>query len=196
MTTDSHAPQSSGSSGGAGRIAAVVALLALLGGGAWWWLSSSSEPATAPSAPPKPKEAPRPTALAENDLVLEVDAGAPEQPETPKPKKAEVRSGDNWDCSGELDPASLKAMVAQHHAEVRSCYERRLKVNHQLQGNVALILRIGFDGKVTGTRAGGNLHDEAVYSCIRQIASKWTFDPPTPSGCAVVRIPYNFSPSQ
>jgi hypothetical protein len=99
-----------------------------------------------------------------------------------------------WDCDGDLDANVLRTLVAQNRAQVRTCYEKRLKVDNVLQGSLNLKLRIGGNGKVSATQVGGSLRDTIVTSCVRTLAESWSF--PTPSGglCAVVEIPFNFTP--
>src|SRR5438552_2243862 len=137
------------------------------------------------AAPPMPPPAPPPEVqrvnpMAQPDLELEEpktpDAGQP-APETTATKKTVGHRAGEWECSGDL-PNPLK-VINENRAQVRSCYERRLKINNVLQGDLTLRLRVGTNGRVTATAVGGSLHDEAVYACVRNLASTWSFSVPS-----------------
>ena len=146
-----------------------------------------------PPAPPAPEPA-RANPLAQQDLVLEPEPEpAPEPtPEPTKPKGPGQPKAGEWECSGDL--AGATAVINENRTQIRSCYERRLKVNNVLQGDVKLRVRIGTTGKVTATATAGSLRDAEVLSCMRQIAQSWTFSAPTGGNCAVLSVPFRFSP--
>ena len=134
--------------------------------------------------------------MAQQELVLEEpvpDAGqpAPVEPEVTKPTAPRVKSGE-WECSGDL-PGAVK-VVRENSAQVRSCYERRLKMNNVLQGDLRLKLKVGGGGKVVATAMSGSLHDPEVLSCVRNLAQSWIFPVPSGGSCAVVQVPFQFSP--
>lgn len=166
-------------------------------------LRPSVEPTPATTeAPAPPKNAERVNPLAQPELILDeptADAGKPaeeqvaavqEKPKAQQPK--EVR--DEWDCDGDLSRESLQAVIDKNRAQVRNCYEKRLKVNNLLQGDLKLKLKIGSSGQVAALAVTGSLRDNEVFGCVRSVAQRWSFAPPTQGKCAVVQVPFQFSP--
>ncbi|HKU37965.1 MAG TPA: AgmX/PglI C-terminal domain-containing protein [Polyangiales bacterium] len=158
------------------------------------------KPAQAPAPeppPPPPPAAERVNPMAKPELIIEEtpDAGKPQEetanPDKPKRVIKEVR--DEWDCAGDLARPALQSVIDANRAQIRSCYERRLKMNNVLAGDLKLRLRVAPNGSVTATAVSGSLRDNEVFSCVRNIASKWSFPPPQ-NGCAVVQVPFQFSP--
>lgn len=144
----------------------------------------------------------RSTALAEDDLdipELEVDAGTPDagQPEetaTTTPRRTETRS---WDeCSGEISGSAASAVIRDYNAQIRNCYERQLKQNPALEGNMTLSVRVARDGRVDGTQVTGSLRDRDVFSCVRNVASRMRFPAPGGRDCAIIQVPFNFTPQR
>ncbi len=101
-------------------------------------------------------------------------------------------SGDWSECSGEIARAQVLSVFNEGRAGVTACYERRLKSNNTLEGNVTVKLKIGTNGAVSGQQVNGTLRDNEVFSCIRALTSRWHFPNPT-GGCAVVQAPFNFT---
>jgi outer membrane biosynthesis protein TonB len=137
--------------------------------------------------------------MAQPELILDepADAGTPAEEqvaakEKPKTQAKEVR--DEWDCDGDLSRESLQAVIDKNRAQVRNCYEKRLKVNNVLQGDLKLKLKIGANGQVAALAVNGSLHDNEVFGCVRSIAQRWSFAPPTEGSCAVVQVPFQFAP--
>ena len=188
-------PQPSSSS----NLKYVLIGLAFLAGTIGLWFVARGKPTqdTVVSAPPPSVERVNP--MAKPDLEMpqpEVpDAGSPE-PVAPVVEKraAAVKRGDEWDCSGDLAGAEATKVINDNRAQIRACYERRLKVNNILQGDIRLKVRVAASGKVTATSVAGSLHDEAVLACVRTLAQSWTFPVPTGGTCAVVQVPFHFSP--
>jgi hypothetical protein len=183
---------------GGGNLKYIIGGVVLLLGAVVIWLvtqKTAQAPAPPAPAPEPPKSAERVNPLAEPELILDEvkDAGQPvEEPAADKPKKV-VRARDEWDCQGDLARASLQTVIDSNRAQVRSCYERRLKTNNVLAGDLKLKIRVAPNGHVTATQVGGSLKDNEVFGCVRNIASKWTFPPPE-NGCAVVQVPFQFAP--
>jgi hypothetical protein len=176
----------------------VGGLLALVGAIGVFWFLSRPTPAAAPAPPPPPPPATaeRVNPMAEPDLILDEpkDAGKPEEAaSTEKPKRVVKEVRGEWDCEGDLARASLQSVIDSNRSQVRSCYERRLKVNNVLQGDLKLKIKVAPSGQVSATAISGTLKDNEVFSCVRGIAAGWKFPPPQ-NGCAVVQIPFQFSP--
>ncbi len=188
------------SSGGARYAIAGVALAALAGLG--WCLTRPPEPVDTGPAPVAIDAGQRSTALVEDDFVipdLEPDAGPIDggQPEEVVRRPTHPRPTGSWDeCSGEIQTAQARTVVGEYNAQIRSCYERRLKANPLLQGTMMLAVRVASDGHVEGVQVTGTLHDRDVFSCVRGIANRMRFPPPGGRDCAVVQVPYTFTPRQ
>lgn len=90
-------------------------------------------------------------------------------------------------------PAITKVM-RENQSQIRNCYERRLKANNVLQGDLSLRVKVGGAGAVVASGVSGSLRDNEVFSCVRAIADKWHFPPPSGGSCAVVQVPFRFSP--
>jgi hypothetical protein len=145
----------------------------MLGVTAALWVIATRQMAPPPAPPPPPpKSAERVNPMAQPDLELDEpkpDAGQPAaEPAPVKHVAAGHRAGD-WECSGDLPTA--RKVIDDNRAQIRSCYERRLKVNNVLQGDLKLKLKVGSNGHVVATSVGGTLHDEAVFACVRNLAS-------------------------
>jgi hypothetical protein len=181
-------PTSSG-----GHLKYVALGLLFLGGTVGLWFAV--RPSRTPPPPAKPPaEVARVNPMAEQELDLEPeapDAGKP-PPEPEAVKRPGRRAGAEWECSGDLPGASK--VVNDNRAQIRSCYERRLKVNNILQGDLRLKLKIGSSGKVVASAVSGSLKDEQVFSCVRSLAQGWSFPVPQGGNCAVVQVPFHFSP--
>lgn len=191
MASESLAPPPSG-----GSAKYIVVALLLLAGGLGLYLATSKEEPKLP--PPEVKSVERPTALSNDTVqipVEEEDAGAP--PVEPPPeeiKKPRAASQDPWSCPGDIPVSDIKKVLGEAQSSIRSCYERALRNNNQLQGSVALEVRVGASGKVDNSRVRGNLRDPEVSKCIQNLAKNWRFPPPRGGNCAVVGAPYNFTP--
>jgi len=180
-----------------GNLKYVLIGLAFLGAAIAVYLFGRQPPPAPVVATPLPPaaEPARANPLAAQDLVLEEQPEPPsEEPVAPtKPKTGTARpKGDEWSCSGDL--AGATAVINDNRTQIRSCYERRLKVNNVLQGDIRLKLKVGSSGKVVATATSGSLHDAEVLSCMRSLAQGWTFSVPTGGNCAVLQIPFRFAP--
>lgn len=179
---------------GGGYAKYLVVLLLIVGGGLGVFFATRKEPEPPKTPPPRID---RPTALTPDTMEIpteepeEVDAGAPVEP-----SKRRVRAaGDPWACEGDLAPAEIRRILGEGQSAVRSCYERQLRNDNQLQGDVALQVKIGNDGKVVATRVRGNMDGE-VKSCMQNVAKSWAFPAPSGGTCAVFEAPFHFMPKQ
>ncbi|MCX7809123.1 MAG: AgmX/PglI C-terminal domain-containing protein, partial [Deltaproteobacteria bacterium] len=101
-----------------------------------------------------------------------------------------------WGCSGNLEQEAVRRLVEEHRVQVRSCYERQLRQNPMLQGSVNVLVRVESQGTVGDMQLDGSLRDREVLSCMRTIISRIRFPPVTGGNCAIVRIPFSFTPQQ
>jgi hypothetical protein len=83
-------------------------------------------------------------------------------------------------------------VVAGMRAGFRNCYNRALAQNPDVEGRIALSIRVGPGGEVQGVSAApsGNLPD-SVVSCVKARAQAAQFDPPQ-GGLAVIQVPVTF----
>lgn len=174
----------------------ALGLVFLLCAAGLWMVIGKEEPA--PPAPiAKPAEPARVNPMAEQQLELEEPVPEPdpvvEAPtEEPKRKPSGGAARGDWDCSGDL--TNPMQVINEQRAQVRACYERRLKVNNILQGELLVKLKVGTNGKVVLANVSGNMNDAEVNACVRKLASSWSFQPPSNGTCAVVQVPFQFSP--
>ncbi len=173
----------------------VVVGLIFLGTAVGLWLYSGSQKAP-PPPPSKPPEVARVNPMDQQQLELEEQppepppaAGEPAPAPVKQPRKG---SGNEWECSGDL--VGAKKVIDANYAQIRSCYERRLKVNNILQGDVKLKVKVGAGGKVVAAAVSGSIKDQEVFNCVRSLAQSWTFAAPTGGACAVVQVPFAFAP--
>jgi len=191
MASESLTPPPSG--GGYAKY--LLVLLLLVGGGLGVFFATRKD-----SEPPKPVTPPTPnversTSLTQDTVEIPVDE--PESDAGPaivEPAKKRAPVTDLWNCQGTLSGNDVRSVVADGSSAIRSCYERQLRNDNQLQGSVVLQVRIGNDGKVTTTRVTGNLKDNEVKNCMQNVARGWSFPAPAGGSCAVFDAPFKFTP--
>lgn len=184
-------------SSGGGYAKYLIVLLLLLGGALGVFFATRKEPEPPKTTAPPPPPVERSTALVQDTIEIPSeptveDAGTA----TPEPTKKPRPIGDPWSCTGELPQAEIRRVLAEGQSAIRSCYERQLRNDNQLQGDVRMQVRIGNDGRVTATRVAGNMRDADVKSCMQNIAKNWVFPAPSGGTCAVFDAPYHFTPKQ
>lgn len=93
-------------------------------------------------------------------------------------------------AGGSVSDASR--VVAKMRAGFRACYNRGLAENPDIEGKIALTIKVGPAGQVSGVTATktGNL-PASVVDCVRSRASSATFAAPQ-GGAAVVQVPVSF----
>ena len=195
--SDSKAPPPD--SGGGLKYAIIGAGLLLAALAIFFGMRSCEDPPPDPVADAGPADTGPATAPIDDDLYipeLEPDTGP--EPDTAPRVRYVTRyvggGGGSFNCSGSLNQSAAASTMAQNQLQFRNCYERRLKVNNDLEGRVNLQLRVGRDGSVTGVRTGGSMRDAQVLSCIRNIAQRIHFPQVQGGSCAVVQAPLNFTP--
>lgn len=189
LTSAPPPPPSSG-----GNLKYMAIGLAFLVGAAVLWVVANDKKEPPPQATAPVPEVQRVNPMEKPELELE-EQPEPEQPAvepTPTASKGGRKAGGEWDCSGDLPNAAM--VINQNRPQIRSCYERRLKVNNVLQGDLKLRLKVGSGGKVVNTAVAGSIKDPEVFACVRSLAQSWTFPVPTGGNCAVVQVPFQFSP--
>jgi len=97
--------------------------------------------------------------------------------------------------TGTLDQNKISETVKRRMGAVKSCYEKELKRNSQLQGKIAMQFTIEESGRVGDVVVKQDtMGDPAVGECIKAAISRWRFDSPE-GGSITVGYPFIFSPS-
>lgn len=93
-------------------------------------------------------------------------------------------------AGGSVSDASR--VVAQMRAGFRACYNRGLAENPDIEGKIALSIKVGPTGQVASVSATktGNIPD-SVVECVKSRANSASFSPPQ-GGAAVVQVPVSF----
>jgi hypothetical protein len=107
----------------------------------------------------------------------------PENSGTPQPQSTE-----------QLGRTPTERAVEDTRAQFRSCYHRGLVHDPTQFGHVAVVLRVGPNGRVLKTESWGACelqHD--VIACMRDVGKAYRFDPPA-GGKDTVIIPVVFQP--
>ncbi len=172
-------------------VAAAVVMIALISGLLYWKLNSGTAevqpavPVPVPKALPKVAEAPPPPPPPEEV----VDAGS--EPEAPK--KAQHAAGPvgcAGPCSG--DSAAVQGALAGRARQAQGCYERALRQNAMLEGQIRVSVRIAPSGAVCSANIiADQLGDPSVGGCILQRFRASSFPAPK-GGCMDAQVPINF----
>jgi hypothetical protein len=178
----------------------VVALLAggvlILGIAAYVYVSRRP----GPEAPPADPSAAEPIYSAPKPLVVEParpiidraqDAGeAVLLAGEDEAKKA--GKGGYQERLGTIDAAAVNSFVNARFEQVRACYERRLKMNPLLEGDVDMNISIASTGKVSGIAVTADtVRDAEMLECVRRTIRGWTFPKPE-GGRAIVAKNFKF----
>jgi outer membrane biosynthesis protein TonB len=178
-------------------IVIVLALLAL-GAGLLTWALYPDDPPPRPAAQHR-QPTPQPK-------LVELPVEQPPAPPTPAAVDADVDASDgDVDRAvkrtkrarmpeGTIDTRRLTAFIRSKQGQVQQCYERRLKMNHMLQGVLVPQIRIHPSGSVMSvTFSQDTLNDSSVKQCVARVINSWQF--PQPDGGAVtVSNPFRFTP--
>jgi hypothetical protein len=93
------------------------------------------------------------------------------------PEPGELRLAGPPEPVAPSEPVEIGDMIRRRASQIRSCYERRLKLDHTLEGTVSLRLRVGDTGRVTQVKIEeASLPDPLVGECLRHEAQSWRFD--------------------
>jgi len=147
--------------------------------------------------PPKPQEpvAQAPLVIAQPTRPIVVKDTDSEQPEVsaeqdPQPKKG--AAGRYAGRSGTIDAGQVNRFINARFAQVKSCYERRLKNNPLLEGKLDLNINISTKGKVRAITVNRDtVGDSEMLKCVRQTINRWSFPKPT-GGSVVIGKTFNF----
>ncbi|MDX2053850.1 MAG: AgmX/PglI C-terminal domain-containing protein [Polyangiaceae bacterium] len=186
-------PPVKGSGSGAFMAAAAVMILLILGL-LYWKLSSGKAEAPATEAPktpvqtglPKMAEPPPPPPPPPPEETP--DAGP--EPGTAKKAQHTGPSGCSGPCGG--DSSEVQVALAGRARQAQGCYERALRQNAMLEGQVRVSVRIAPSGAVCSANVvADQLGDSSVSSCVVQRFRASSFPPPK-GGCMDAQVPINF----
>jgi hypothetical protein len=166
--------------------------------------AEKAEPAPAPKAAPKRVDAvdPPPPPPPEPEAPSPAPAAPAPSSATAAPKAAAGTAAQNKrsspcdaSCGGSAT-AELQSALRAKAGQARSCYERALSHNSELQGSLTVQVRIGPGGEVCAATLGKDkLGDPAVTGCVVQRFRGGPFPKPS-GGCVDVEVPINFVPRQ
>jgi outer membrane biosynthesis protein TonB len=105
--------------------------------------------------------------------------------------KGSASIGDASVAGGNVSDAAR--VVAQMRAGFRACYRRGQDENPDIEGKIALSIKVGPTGQVSSVAATktGNL-PASVVDCVKARATSATFAPPQGGGAAVIQVPVTF----
>jgi hypothetical protein len=108
-----------------------------------------------------------------------------------KGPKGSASIGDASVAGGNVTDAAR--VVAQMRAGFRACYRRGQDENPDIEGKIALSIKVGPTGQVSSVAATktGNL-PASVVDCVKARATSATFAPPQGGGAAVIQVPVTF----
>ncbi|HUT79247.1 MAG TPA: AgmX/PglI C-terminal domain-containing protein, partial [Polyangia bacterium] len=80
---------------------------------------------------------------------------------------------------GTIDAAETNKFINAHFSQVRSCYERRLKNNPLLEGNLDLKIRLTPKGRVGSIAVNSDtVRDGEMLDCVMRTIRGWQFPAP------------------
>ncbi|MCU0663180.1 MAG: AgmX/PglI C-terminal domain-containing protein [Myxococcota bacterium] len=110
----------------------------------------------------------------------------------PSTAKDKSNRSDKAERSGKIDPKVVKGFFRMHEAELKACYERRLKNNPMLEGKLDLNMVVHSTGKVgTISRNQDTVRDEVMFDCVKRTIRGWEFPKPE-GGQVVIAKTFNF----
>lgn len=117
------------------------------------------------------------------------DAGASPNPDNQREIAVAKRSDDP-----DNGPTPTERAIRDTLAPFRSCYRRGLLHEPTQNGHVAVVVRVGPDGRVAQAETYGACElSREVIGCMMQVGKRLRFDPPA-QGSATIIIPAVFAP--
>jgi len=169
----------------------ILLLILLLTIGGFWLCTQRTKAPESKAELPAPVPPTREQFTPEIDIPEE-DAGEPNQGEVDVAERKRPR--EPVECSGSLEAAQIRGVInGPPRKQVQTCYERRLKDNNLLQGQMMVLLTIAPSGSVRNVSVSGSLRDAQVYSCVRRVARTWKFPRPE-GGCVRTAVPFTMTP--
>lgn len=102
-------------------------------------------------------------------------------------------SGDDAAWEGTIDREAVRRVIRSILSQIKSCYERQLRSNSQLEGKVVIQFEIGAQGRVDVAKTRSTtLNDATTESCVAARIKEARFPEPPPGSIAVVDYPFVF----
>lgn len=122
-------------------------------------------------------------------------AGTPDPPASPDPPPADPPPADPGDPEvpeGALDTRAVIFVVRHYLPQVRACYERQLRNEPELHGQITMRFTVGAGGRVVDTDVVVNsTGSDPLAACVSSNLRTWRF--PEPEGGAVAfEYPFRF----
>jgi hypothetical protein len=152
-------------------------------------MNPKSNPEPEPPKEPPKIDVPAPLVVAQKQPPIEAktDAGpavATEEEDTDA-KKPHKPKGGSVEKMGKIDSKAVNKYINARFGQVRTCYERRLKINPLLAGKVDLNIGIGLSGKAKSISVTKDtVGDQQMISCVKGVIRSWSF--PKPEGGKVI----------
>ncbi|QDG49743.1 AgmX/PglI C-terminal domain-containing protein [Persicimonas caeni] len=122
-------------------------------------------------------------------MAAELEGMQKKTVEAPKVKRAPQPKD-----TGKIDAAGVKRVLRNNQGVLQKCYERALKADPALMGQVVLTIRIGSGGEVAMAKARSQeIGDRSALKCMEREANKWLFPAPQ-GGTVLVNKKYRFTP--
>ena len=101
--------------------------------------------------------------------------------------------GTNAEFVGSIDREAVRRVIRSILSQIRSCYEKRLRLNPTLGGKIVITFEIAEQGRVTASNPKSNtLADPEVGSCVAARIKAQRFPEPPAGTIAVVDYPFVF----
>jgi hypothetical protein len=101
------------------------------------------------------------------------------------PKMPKGKPGAGAEKPGTIDGKEVNRYINTHFGQVRTCYERRLKLNPLLEGMVDLNITINTKGKASSIAVNKDtVRDPQMLDCVKGVIRSWQL--PQPEGGKVV----------
>jgi hypothetical protein len=122
------------------------------------------------------------------------DSPAPDPPasDPPAPDPPAPDSDEPEVPAGQLDTRAVIFVVRHYLPQVRACYERQLRNEPELRGQITMRFTVGAGGRVVGAEAVVNsTGSDALAACVSSNLRTWRF--PEPEGGPVAfEYPFRF----
>jgi hypothetical protein len=190
--------------GGGNTKYAIIGILLLLGAGVAIFFGTRGPAEAPPQAqlPPSPAPvedaaAPQPTGPtvgAEIGLDLDEPDAAVEEP-APDASRPRIRYVTRYvaACPGTVDGPGVTAVVRANYGGLRECYNRQLRMNPSLQGNVTAVWVINTNGSVGDISTSGAVaRDRNFKTCFEGALRRIRFPAPR-GGCAMFQQSFTFT---
>ena len=93
-----------------------------------------------------------------------------------------------------LEVSDIQDVLAKSQEMVRGCYERQLKRQPKLEGQMSVQFTIGAKGKVVKVKVvDDTMKSRRLNRCVTRNVSKWTFPKPQ-DGKVMIHAPYFLYP--